>query len=270
MKSQTISQTEQILSCSKIQENGLLVDYIAGTDIHLDKHLASCATCAQEYQWLLQFQQHSRAVADECQTVMDTIDWEANAMQISQHIPYKSPVALVAKGFVFSWSRAAAAIFLVFAIGLGFGYLLFHTPAPLQKAILSHQDSSPHFTLARLETSMARRDVTTFFQQTQLVLNDLLQYCDTQQTFSWKDQLDMKRVHILLQKCRYFNQDLNNPDLLSSRDLLQKVQWLLSEILMNDTDDSCLKLQQLQDYVRQERLLFKIHLVTKELSLSEV
>jgi hypothetical protein len=37
-----------------------------------------------------------------------------------------------------------------------------------------------------------------------------------------------------------------------------------------EEDISCQKLQQLQDYIKQERLLFKIRLVGKELQLSEV
>jgi hypothetical protein len=47
---------------------------------------------------------------------------------------------------------------------------------------------------------------------------------------------------------------------------------LLYEILVTgiDEDTSCQELQQLQDYIKQERLLLKIRLVGKELTLSEV
>jgi hypothetical protein len=53
---------------------------------------------------------------------------------------------------------------------------------------------------------------------------------------------------------------------------LEKIDWLLYEILMTSTDDeiSCKKIEQLQDYIKQERLLFKIRLVGEELAISEV
>jgi hypothetical protein len=87
-----------------------------------------------------------------------------------------------------------------------------------------------------------------------------------------QNQVDIRRVRTLLGKSRYFRENLDNPQLLSSKPLLKKIEWLLYEILMTNIEEdiSCKKLQQLQDYIKQERLLFKIRLVGKELTLSEV
>jgi hypothetical protein len=80
----------------------------------------------------------------------------------------------------------------------------------------------------------------------------------------------MHRVRALLGKSRYFKRSLDDPQLMSSKQLLEKIEWLLYEILMSDDETSCQQLQRLQEYIKRERLLLKIRLVGKELSLSEV
>jgi hypothetical protein len=179
---------------------------------------------------------------------------------------------------------AAAALTIVFGFGIGLGYLLFHTSEnplrqtplhqnPLHQNQLASTDvrNSQDLPLARLENTLAKREVQRYIQQSQLVLTDLMGQCGTDQSFSWKSKMDMKRVRALVGKSRFFNQNLDNPDLLSSKELLNQIDWLLSEIIMNnDNDTSCKKLQKLQDYIKQQRLLFKIRLVGKELSMNEV
>ncbi len=224
--------------------------------------------------WLARLEKDAETLAQECQAVMDTIDWEQNATDITQQIPFKKSFTLLSGGAVrFTWYRAAAAVFLVFSLGIAAGYLLFRAPAAPIARIVVQNEPGVKVSLARMENNMAKREIIQYFQQSQMVLTDLLESCDTRSAFSWKNHLDMKRVQTLLTKSRYFSQDLKNPnnhDLLSSKELVRKIEWLLFEILMNENEGSCIKLQKLQDYIRQERLLFKIHLAGKELLTSEV
>ena len=158
----------------------------------------------------------------------------------------------------------------IFLLGIWLGYLFFHvTPTgPVGTSVPTSSKSS----LDRLENTLARKEVASYFDQTQLVLTDLMKQCRTDGSFSLQNQVDMRRVRTLLEKSRYFREDLDNPQLLSSKPLLKKIEWLLYEILMTNIEEdiSCKKLQQLQDYIKQEQLLLKIRLVGKELQLSEV
>jgi hypothetical protein len=109
-----------------------------------------------------------------------------------------------------------------------------------------------------------------YFQKTQLLLTDLMRQCEEDGTASWTTGLNRERARTLLNKNRYFNQDLSNPQLLSTRQLLKKIEWLLYEMLTLDEEASCDQLYRLQDYIRQERLLLKLRLVGKDISYNEV
>jgi hypothetical protein len=97
-----------------------------------------------------------------------------------------------------------------------------------------------------------------------------MKQCSLDDTLTWKTKNNIERIKLLLTKSRYFNQNLNNPQLLSTQILLEKIEWLLFELLMIDGEVSCEKLQRLQKFIQKERLLFKIRLIEKELFLSEV
>jgi hypothetical protein len=82
----------------------------------------------------------------------------------------------------------------------------------------------------------------------------------------YQDRLNRDRVKLLLNRSKYFTRDLDNPRLMSSRNLLKKIEWLLYEILSLNDAVSCRQLQQIQDYIRQERLLLKIRLIGKDIT----
>jgi hypothetical protein len=124
--------------------------------------------------------------------------------------------------------------------------------------------------LERLEATLARREAREYFQQSQLVLTDMMEQCDDNKAFSWKDRMDMRRIETLLNKNRYLSSHTDDPDLMSSQKLLKKIEWLLYEIILNKDDNSCDKLEQLQTFIKEEKLLLKIRLAGKELSSGEV
>lgn len=227
--------------------------------------------------FLARLEQDSAQLEEECNAVMASIDWEANAEAVTGRIPFKPPATDIRSrrsfmpGFGFSRQWAAAAVVLIFSLGIGLGYLLFHRTGPdIGKNTLAHLPEDNTGSLDLLEATLAKREVRQYFQQSQLVLTDLMDQCNTDTAFSMENQMDKRRIRALLTKGRYFNRNLDNPDLMSSKPLLKKIEWLLYEILMSDDDTSCRKLQELQNYIKQERLLLKIRLVGKELSLNEV
>ena len=264
--------------------NPLLTDYVQGQLLpavirRIEEHLPTCRNCREEYTLIQQLHRETQRLDEECNTVMASIDWEETAYTITGNIPFaEAPRQSKKPWFAFDWSRisfswklAVPAMAGIFLLGIWLGYLFFHvttnTPAPFTPGLSTSKSS-----LDRLENTLARKEVASYFDQTQLVLTDLMKQCSTDESFSLQNQVDMRRVRTLLGKSRYFRENLDNPLLLSSKPLLKKIEWLLYEILMTDIekDIPCKKLQQLQDYIKQERLLFKILLVGKELTLSEV
>jgi uncharacterized protein HemX len=224
--------------------------------------------------FLERLEQDSAQLEEECNVVMSAIDWQESAEAITGRIPFKPPVTQLSRrrwGAGSKWQWAAAAVVLIFSLGIGLGYLLFHQRvSPQDKPLLAQNDAASEESLERLEATLAKREVRRYFQQSQLVLTDLMEQCTTDASFSMKNQMDTRRIRTLLSKGRYFNQNLEHPDLMSSRKLLEKIEWLLYEIVTSGDDTSCQKLQELQNYIKQERLLLKIRLVGKELSISEV
>lgn len=263
----------------------LLADFASGQLLpavsrHLEEHLPTCQNCREEYALIQQLNRETRRLDEECNSVMASIDWKETARTITGNIPFdEAPRQSKKSWFDFDWSRisfswklAVPAMAGIFLLGIWLGYLFFHVtpanpPGPITPVL-----STSRLSLDRLEKTLARKEVASYFDQTQLVLTDLMKQCRTDGSFSLQNQVDMRRVRTLLEKSRYFKENLDNPQLMSSKPLLKKIEWLLYEILMTDIekDISCKKLQQLQDYIKQERLLLKIRLVGKDLQLNEV
>lgn len=265
--------------------NPLLTDYASGQLLpavirRIEEHLPTCQNCRETYALIQQLNRETQRLEVECNAVMSSIDWEETARTITGNIPFEEALRQPKKPWfnvnlnriLFSWKLAAAAMAGIFLLGIWLGYLFFHVTPTTAPGLFSPRFSTSESSLDRLENTLARKEVANYFDQTQLVLTDLMKQCRTDGSFSLQNKVDMKRVRTLLGKSRYFRDNLNNPQLLSSKPLLKKIEWLLYEILMTDIekDSSCKKLQQLQDYIKQEQLLFKIRLVGKELQLNEV
>jgi hypothetical protein len=77
-------------------------------------------------------QQDSHELEAECNAVMAEIDWEKTAEAVSGYIPFSPPATSASwlkRWFPalsgFTWKPAAAALMIVFGLGIGMGYLLF-------------------------------------------------------------------------------------------------------------------------------------------------
>jgi hypothetical protein len=237
----------------------------------MENHVKTCSQCRREYRVLQNIYRETRQIDDEAHAVMAAIDWEENARVIAQSIPYQSKKQRRARDFSFpslNWKLVVPTLAGVFILGLWLGYLLFYPPS--QVSISREAISKTDAALARLETTLTKKEMQGYFQKTQLLLTDLMRQCEADGTASWATQINRQRARTLLNKNRYFNQDILNPQLLSTRRLLKKIEWLLYEVLTLDEEVSCDQLRHLQDYIQQERLLLKLRLVGKDISYSEV
>lgn len=261
--------------CKHIQRQlaDFSINELSPIEMHtVNSHLQNCPTCQNEYHVIQRIQKEADRIGLDYENIMTSIDWEKTAETISNHIPFKKPTRHQTSWLHLSWKWLAPAMASIFLFGILLGYFLFyHAPTPPSQPLsISENHPIQDNSLNRLENSLARKEVVGYFQQSQLVLTNLMNTCENENPASWKNNVDMSQVRTLLKKNRYFNQNLNDPSLSNSKLLLNKIEWLLYELSMADEKSSCEKLQQLQDYIRQERLLFKIRLVGKELSSNEI
>jgi hypothetical protein len=258
--------------CKKIQE--MLIDYFSdelteNEKKFTDAHLSSCEACQKEFQQLKTVYSNIDKLDLECESMMQDVDWERSAVDISRNARIK---ATPSSGYfsmgLTRWKTLAPLLTTVFVMGIWLGYVLFHS-SPVKsfpQIMAADTDSS----LSTLQTTLAKKEVVDYFSQSQLVLTDLMRNCDDDTMISTENWMNLKRAKSLLNKSRYFSQDLNNPQLLSSKELLKKIDWVLYEMLVMDEETSCTKLRRLQDFIQKERLLLKIRLMGKELAYSEV
>lgn len=269
--------------CKEIKK--MMVDYLSGElagsgpqSKTMENHLQTCSRCSREYAILKEIHSETQRVGDAAEVLMETIDWEENARDISRAVRINESrhrvrawrpswsFALPTMG----WKVAAPVLAGVFILGISLGYLLFYrSPQPplIEEEFLKPGNEA---VINRLETTLTRREMQGYFLQTQLLLTDLMRQCDEEGAATWSGGANRQRVRTLLNKNRYFNDDLSNPELLSTRQLLKRIEWLLYEIVELNEKSSCRDLQRLQDYIRKERLLLKLRLVAKDISYKEV
>lgn len=255
--------------------------------IEMETHFKECPGCNEEYELIRRIRLESKELDTTCDEVMASIHWEENAYRIAGKIPFKSPFSqakqpssswfrfFTVQGMQhFGWKIAGPLLATVFLFGIGLGYLFFHSSERPYKLITPDLpvESTQTKSLARMENTLARKEAANYFDRSQIVLSDVLKQCNTQGSFSFSDSVDMKRVRMLLNENRYFNRNLDDPQLMSSKDLVKKIDWVLFEIMMTDVDSgsSCEKIQKLKEYIEKEKLLFKIRLIQKDLNISEV
>jgi hypothetical protein len=235
-------------------------------------HLTTCSRCRREYRLLQKIYSETRQIHEAVEASMETIDWEENAQDIVHSIRLRqSRRRHRSWGFSFqpmNWKLLVPTLAGVLLLGIWLGYLLFyHAPS---RALIEERAFQPDTVAVvdRLEAALAKREMQGYFQQTQMLLTDLMRQCDEDGTAAWVTGVNRQRVRTLLNKNRYLGQELTHPELLSTRRLIKKLEGVLYEMLTLDENTSCDQLERLQDYIRQERLLLKLRLVGKDISPS--
>jgi anti-sigma factor RsiW len=258
--------------------NRLMVDLLSGESAEVpekdiamvEAHAAACSRCRDEYKLIQEMYRTIRETSEAAEREMEQIDWNANAENISLGVRFKHSRRSRAPRFHFSWLLAIPTLTAVFILGIWLGYFLFYNNTRPNPLTADGEPVRVKTTLARLETTLAKREMEVYFQQTQMLLTDLMRQCGEDGTGAWTSGLTRKQARILLNKNRYFSEDLSNPHFLSSRRLLKKLEWLLYEIVTLDENASCDQLQLLQNFIRKERLLLKLRLVGKDIDFQEV
>jgi hypothetical protein len=235
----------------------------------IQSHIEKCPSCREEYNRTKDVFAGIGDLLEECDQVSKTVNWEGDFQESSQN-----PISLQkANRFRFpsllsGWKVASFAFATVFIMGMLAGYFIFR---PLDsKGIRSGKPLGTGAALQLMENALSRKQVLDYFTQTQLVLTGIMEKCQIGPESRSNPNFNVDRIRRLLKKNRFFSQDLNRPEFMSSRNLLNRIEFILFEILTLDGQVSCEKLQRLQRLVQQERLLLKIRLIQKELTTYEV
>ncbi len=237
----------------------------------IQTHTTACPRCRREYRVLQAIHGAAQGVEKNADLFMQNIDWDANAVNVSRTARVKSSrVQRLVPLQVRQWKFAAPVMAALLFVGVMVGYLLFHS-SPTGPKALGPGDGTPSAsgaTLARLETTLARKELRRFFQQTQLMLTELMRPCG--EASAPVPAVSHAQVRVLLNKSRYFEQDLGNPRLASARPLMRKIEWVLYELSSTNDNLSCQQVRRLQQYIKKEQLLLKLHLVGKDIEYNEV
>ena len=200
---------------------------------------------------------------------MEGINWDKNALDITRSVKLNKFNKKKRTGyFSFSLRYAIPVTAFIFIIGISLGYFLSISntgsisPDSFQK--------TSKITLAKLESTLNKRELNVYFEQAHLLLTEIMEVCKNNTIKIDTKYLNNRRVKNLLKMNRYFKKDSSESQLLVSQGLLKKIEWVLLEILMTDGELSCEKQKELQKYIIDERLLFKLRLLSSEASFSEV
>jgi hypothetical protein len=235
----------------------------------VQRHLKECRSCQTEFHRIQETFEGIDSLLEDCSQAVKDESWELEFPDPDHfRIPSK-PIGRIHSLFIFpGWKASSIVLTTVFMMGLLIGYFLFHS----SESSVPRLKGPVHNGLAlnRIEVTLSRKQAIDFFRQTQLLLTGVLEQCHIPSEISLNPHFSTKQVRALLKKNRYFSQDLNRPELMSSKNLLNKIEFVLLEMLMMDEQTSCEEFHRLQQLIQQENILLKIRLIEKELTTYEV
>jgi hypothetical protein len=232
--------------------------------IWAEAHVRECPACRRElssWQELLATAGKRAAVAEaECQA----IDWDAVSGKIMNKIRQADAVLpMPPRWRIFSVAPLATAATLLLVLAAGI-FFLTRTRPGIPSGPEDGRISSA--TVSRLQSGLAREEVISYLQQSQLMLTDLLKDCASEEVAPWEIRLYSRQAKELLLKKKYFQQNLSAVEWLKVRNVSERIDWLNYEILQLEDRQLCSQINRLQRIMENEKLLLKIRLLERDLS----
>jgi hypothetical protein len=163
---------------------------------------------------------------------------------------------------IFSLTFMAAAAVLIMVVGVG---IFFWTRARVP-FVADGDSRMSAATVTSLRSGLAREEVITYLQQSQLMFTDLLKDCASEEMAAWEIKLYSRKAKELLLQKKYFQQSLPAVEWLKVRNVSERIDWLNYEILQLDNQQLCSQINRLQRIMENEKLLLKIRLLERDLS----
>lgn len=245
-----------------------LLEWLAAEELDGDRrqqveaHLRACPACRQKLAgWRSLLAAAARPAAGTA-AELQVIDWDAVTAKIlagadAQPASGRRPAPM------FSFAFMAAAAVLIVIIGLG---LFFWTRAGGGSVARDGSVRLSAAAMVRLQSGLAREEVISYLQQSQLMLTDLLKDCAGEDDAPWEIRLYSRKAKELLLKKKYFQQSLPAVDWLKVKNVSERIDWLNYEILQLEDRQLCSQIDRLQRIMENEKLLLKIRLLERDLS----
>lgn len=225
------------------------------------EHLRACPACRRElasWRSLLAGAAEQPAVL---RAEIQAIDWDGVADRIMAGLEH--PAAPGRSRALFSFPLLAAAAALIALIGLG---AFFWTRTDIRRGAGEGPGRLSLTDATHLRSGLAREEMISYLQQSQLMLTDLLQDCAGDDMPAWEINLYSRQAKELLVKKKYFQQNLPAVDWLKVRNISERIDWLNYEILQLQGDQFCGQVGRLQRIMEEENILLKLRLLEKDLT----
>lgn len=250
-----------MVNCKNIKE---LISLIAADEASADeiaiveKHIQSCEECREEYDAVSILCSEYIESVSEADSIADNIDFaEIMRSEIRKDRFTENKIKQGLFSRLNVSVRTVSSFAAVFIVGILTGYIAFmnmQTDDDKFKESFVPREISAE----RVEAVHAKQQVMSFLKESQMILTDMMregEYSDA----------GVRKAGLLLRKSRYFKSNLKQVDLMSSKQLLEKISWFLYEISSMDRENYLKEMNRLQLLIEKERLLMKIRLVEKEL-----
>ncbi len=218
-----------------------------------ESHLADCDGCRKDLELTRAIMSGAADLAREADAVTDDIQWGAvEAAILAGTGPRRIPVF-----------RYAVQTLMMICLVLPVALLVTSIPVADEPDVQVTEQ-----TVRRMETELARQEVSRYLRRSRLVLSDFMQQCSPEATpVKWEPS---PAVRDLLTENRYFADDLDSYRLQNARDLCRKLNLVFAEMTTVESGDPCRDISRLQQIVERENLFLKIRLVEQELNMGEV
>lgn len=245
-----------------------LLEWLAADELEDDQrqlaeaHLGECPGCRKALaDWQSLLTAAARPAA-EVNAELQAIDWDAVTARIlagveARPAPGRRPTPM------FHFAFLAAAAVLIVMVGLG---VYFWTRSGRASFLLDGSSRLSASVASRLQSGLAREEVISYLQQSQLMLTDLLHDCASDEVAPWEVRLYSRKAKELLLKKKYFQQNLTAMEWIKVRNVSERIDWLNYEILQLEDRQLCSQINRLQRIMENEKLLLKIRLLERDLS----
>ena len=246
-----------------------MLEWLAANELtddqrHLvEEHVRVCPACRRELAaWRSLLAAAAEPAAAATAAELQAIDWDVVSAKILAGVgPQPARGRRLAPMFSPAFLAAAAALVAIVGLGLFFLTRTGSVTFPL--------DSNSRLSAAavtRLQSGMAREEVISYLQQSQLMLTDLLNDCSSEEVAVREIGLYSRKAKELLLKKKYFQQNLPAVEWFKVRNVSERIDWMNYEILQLEDRQLCQQIYRLQRIMENERLLLKIRLLERDLS----